>query len=252
MSQYPPGQDPYGQTPYGQPPQGQYPPGQYPPGQYPQPYTPGYATPMPGSVRPGSVTALAIIGIVLGGMGTLCLGCGTVMAVIQLAGGAAMQGFGGQQQPQLSHGAQVFGVVSGVLELVLWVVILFAGIGALSLKPATRRLAINWSYAMIVWALVKTAVQLAWIGPETVRMMKEMQATSPGPNAPPPQMMNIMSGAMTAMTIVMFLVYVALPVSYLIWWRKPHVKAAFEGAAAGAAQPGGFGPGGYPPAGYPQ
>lgn len=246
MSQYPPGQDPYSQNPYGQPP-----PGQYPPGQYPQPYMAGYATPMPGNARPGSVTALAIIGIVLGGIGTLCLGCGTVMSVMQLAGGAAMQGFGGQQ-PQLSQGAQVFSVVAGVLELVLWVVILFAGVGALSLKPFSRTLAINWSYAMIVWAVVKTAVQLAWIGPETVRMMKEMQAAGPGPNAPPPQMMNIMSGAMTAMTVVMFLIYVALPVCYLIWWRKPHVKAAFEGGAAGAAQPGGFGPGGYPPAGYPQ
>jgi hypothetical protein len=239
MSQYPPGQGPYGQ----------YPQGQYPAGQYPQPYAGGYATPMPGNPRPGSVTALAIIGIVLGGMGTLCLGCGTVMGVMQLAGGAAMKGFGGQQQPQLSHGAQVFGVVAGVLELVLWVVVLLAGIGALSLKPFSRKLALNWSYAMILWAVVKTAVQLAWIGPETVKIMKEMQATTPGPNAPPPQMMNIMSGAMTAMTVVMFLIYIALPVCYLIWWRKPNVKAAFEGA--GAAQPGGPGPGGYPPAGYP-
>jgi hypothetical protein len=182
--------------------------------------------------------------------------------VIQLAGGAAMQGFGGQDQPQLSQGAQVFGVVSGVLELALWVVLLFACIGALSLKPFSRKLALNWSYVMIVWAVVKTAVQLAWIGPETVRVMKEMQASSPGPNAPPPQMMNIMSGTMTVMTVVMFLIYVALPVCYLIWWRKPNVIAAFEGAGAapGGAGPGGFGAGpgpgagagGYPPPGYPQ
>jgi hypothetical protein len=259
MSQYPPGQNPYGQNPYGQSPQGQYPQGQLPPGQfpgqYPQPYVPGYATPMPENPRPASVTTLAIIGIVLAGLATLCIGCGTIAAVVQLAGGTAMQNFGGQQQPQLSQGAQTFNVVAGVVELVLWVVVLVACIGALSLRPTMRRLAINWSYVMIVWAVVKTAVQITWIGPETVKAMQEMQAANPGPSPAPPQMMRIMSGAMTVGAIVMFLIYVALPVCFLIWWRKPHVAAAFEGAGAapGGPPPGGYGSGGYPPpTGYPQ
>src|SRR4051794_16308473 len=101
MSQYPPDQNPYGQDPYGQ-----FPQGQYPQGQQPLPYAAGYGMPPPAAVRPASVTAPAIIGIVLGGLGTLCVGCGTIMGVIQLAGGAAMSGFGGQQQPQMDKSVQ--------------------------------------------------------------------------------------------------------------------------------------------------
>ncbi|NEM07173.1 hypothetical protein [Geodermatophilus normandii] len=70
----PPGQQPYGQQPYGQQPYGQQPYGQQGPG--PAPYGGGFGGPAPyggapGGQRPTPVTVAAILGIVIGGLGTL-------------------------------------------------------------------------------------------------------------------------------------------------------------------------------------
>jgi hypothetical protein len=108
---------------------------------------------------------------------------------------------------------------------------------------------------MLVWTVIKTVVQIAWVGPATMKAIEEMQRTNPGQAAQTQQVMKFMGAGMTVGAIVVFVLYAALPICFLIFWKKPHVTAAFEGTgAAGGPPQGGYGaaPGGYPPAGYPQ
>ncbi|MGY1702091.1 hypothetical protein [Geodermatophilus sp. SYSU D00766] len=92
--QQPYGQQPYGQQPYGQQAYGQQAYGQQPYGQAAAPYG-GFGGPSPSGgpagQRPGQVTAAAVIGVVIGGLGSLfgllaLLGIGLLFALSPLLG----------------------------------------------------------------------------------------------------------------------------------------------------------------------
>jgi len=203
MSQYPPyPQDPNNPAPYG---------------------TPGYG---PGPAKPGSITFLAVVAIVFGGLGSLCTGFGTVVGLMQLAGVSLISGPAGQMR--FSPGVQAFGVFDSVLELALYVTLLFIGISALSLKPWARRAATTWwSVVMIIWALVRLVAQIIWVGPASLQAAQQMQQPSPGLN--PAQMHTMMNGILIGGAIVTLLIQLLPAVLFLLLWRSPAVVGAFEG-----------------------
>src|SRR5690242_5267615 len=98
---------------------------------YPQPVLPVYPVRPP---RPGSLTAIAIVGIILGGLMILCSAPGVVMNAM----GTTMQ-FGPTPAPQPTPDMRFWGLVMGLLSLVVWVWLLIGSIGSLNLRPWARR-----------------------------------------------------------------------------------------------------------------
>lgn len=233
--------------------------------QYPSPYDPpGYfsipnAGPMVLALppaRPTAVTVLAVIGIIFGGLGTFCIGIGLVFQLIALAAGGSFPGAaGGGMAIRQDPAVQFYEAAVAVIEVVVWLTLLVCSIAALSLKPFARRVLIPWSGAVIVWGLIRLAVQLVWVGPKTAAMFQQIQpAAGGGPN--PVQMAGFMNVAMIGGAVIFFLLQIALPICFLTFWTGPAVKAAFaRGPRADYPPPGypppGYVPPGYPPPGYP-
>lgn len=210
----------------------QYPPSPQDPNNLPSydPYAAsGYGA---GPAKPGSVTFLAVLSIVIGGIFTLCCGVATVSGLMQLVGVNMMSG--PTANMRLSPGLQAFGVFDAVIELALFVTLLFIGIGALSLKPWTRRAAVSWwSALMIVWTLIRLVVQVVWVGPATTELMKQIQQTNPTPGLSAPQMQTFMSAWIWIATALPIVIQLLLPILFLALWRKPAITAAFEGNTPG-------------------
>jgi hypothetical protein len=194
----------------------------------------------PAAAKPGGVTALAVLAIVFGGLGSLCEGFGTIAGLIQLAGVDLFSGLAGAMN--ITPALKVFGVVDSVINLLLYLTLLIIGIAALSLKPWSRRIATSWwSVVMIVWAVVRLILKVAWIGPASLEAIKEMQQSNP--NVTPEQMHTILSAAMVGGAILAFLIQLLLPVLFLLLWRGKRVIGAFEPSVprgtAGAPGPNG-------------
>ena len=81
-------------------------------------------------------------------------------------------------------GLTLYEIVQGVVELILYLVLLIACIGALSLKGITYRLLMGWSVITLALTTFKLIVALVWTGPEAARMMQETQARMGGPPNP--------------------------------------------------------------------
>jgi hypothetical protein len=201
------------------------------------PYDP-YGTYGEGPTKPGSITFLAVVAIVIGGLGSLCSGFATVFGLIQLAGVNMMTGPAAQMK--FSPGIQAFGVFDSVMELALYVSLLFIGIGALSLKPWARRAAVSWwSAVMIVWVFIRLIAQIVWVGPASMQAVKQMQQSTPGMSAP--QMQAFMNVWMVIVVVFSVVIQLLPPILFLALWRRPAVIAAFEGTV----------PDGTPDAGNP-
>ncbi len=206
--------------------------------QYPQdannppPYDPydtlNYQTVYP-PPKPGSVTFLAVVAIVFGGLGSLCSVFGAISGLMQLAGVNLFSGPGGQFK--VDPNLQAFGVFDSVIELALYVMLLFIGISALSLKSWARRAAVSWwSAIIIVWTIIRTFVQVVWVFPASMEIFKEMQKSSPGVNVQ--QMQPFMTAWIAIVTGLSVVLQLLPPILFLILWRRPAVIAAFEGNAA--------------------
>jgi len=199
----------------------------------PSPYDPystlDYQT-VPAPSKPGSVTFLAIVAIVFGGLGSICSGFGAVTGLIQLSGGNLFSGPAGQFK--ISPNLQAFGVFDSVIELALYVTLLMIGVSALSLKPWARRAAVSWwSAVVIIWTVIRMFVQVVWIFPASMEMLKQMQKTTPGLNAG--QMQPFMTAWIVIVTALSVVIQLLPPVLFLALWRRAAVTAAFEGSAPG-------------------
>jgi hypothetical protein len=224
MSQYPPGQNPYGQNPYGQ----------YPQGQYPAQYVPGYATPgVPvGSPRPTSVTVLAIIGIILGGIGTLC----TPFALIPL-----VMDMPGPKNPVIQAmkddgTLMAWTLGSSLLGWVMAIVLLSASIAALKLKEWARKALVFYAAAAFVINTISLVFTLAVLNPKMAALIGNDPATKSA------------MAMQSVFTLIGFVIGLIFPAFVLLYMTRPHVKAAFAGLPPAA--PAGYAPPGY--GGYPQ
>jgi hypothetical protein len=212
-----------------------------------------YPTPQPAAARPGAVTALAIIGIVLGGIGLLCKPFAVLSLFIpQPAPNPAVE----MQKEMMAWNIASAGVgtlISGLL--------LASSIGALMLKPWARKGMLAYAALAVVMNVVGLVVSLVWVVPKTRRLYEQLQQQQAGAGIPP-GLMSFMQNAGAAMTVVAFVIAMVFPLLLWYFFSKADVKAAFEppgfapggprgGAFAGYAAPPAAGPyappGSYPP-----
>ena len=222
------------------------------PGGYPQGYDPNlqYASPgmRPPPARSTSVTVIGIIAIILGSLGVLCGGFGLATNLFMAANGGrnpfAPDGGPASGAPAVDGRVAVYNVVSAAVSLVLSIVLLAGGIGAMKLSRWARKTLMAYAVITIVVTVVNTVLAIAWVGPAQMAAVKQSQPGNP---------VLSMSGPILIGAAIFGLVFgCALPVCILIFWSRPNVKAAFEnqGMTPPPYPPQG-GPGIYPPA-YPQ
>ena len=213
----------------------------YPYGQ--QQYSP---TPQPTGLRPGSVTALAIVGIVFGGLGLLC----KPLSVLLL--------FMPQPQPnpaiEMQKGMMPWNLSSAGVGTLISALLLAASIGSLMLKPWARKGMLAYAALAVVMNVVGLVVTLVWIMPKMKDVQQQM-IQQQGGAAAPPGMANMMQTLGSVGTIVGFVLAMVFPVLIGYFFTRDNVKAAFEGGGVppGPIQGGGYpAPGAYaPPGQYP-
>lgn len=183
----------------------------------------GYAQPSygpPVNPRPTSITVLAIIGIILGGLGTLC----TPVSLIQMFGGLNF----GQPNPVLDAMRQntaLFAASVGqtVLSWAVAIMFLSASIGSLSLKTWARGLMNATMIIYLAMLLVNTVLQVLW----TMPMVQQALASQPK---------SVRDMVQMWMTIGVFgglLFWGVVCALYLIFYNRPRAVAAFRGEAFG-------------------
>ena len=194
------------------------------------PYDPimAYAQPLP--PRPTSVTVLGIIGIIAAILWLLCGGFSLVMMIGSLSAGKNLMNFGNAQMPY-SKVQTEFGAVSSALSVVLAATLLIGCIGALYQRPWSRSLIMGWSAVMLLFATAMLVVQLVWTGPEAERVMLQNN----DPNIA--KMRGFLHGYMIGAGCCTWLIYAALPICFLFFWRGEAVKAAFTEPPPGTLPP---------------
>lgn len=207
---------------------------QYPgnPGGYPIDYNAGAFVPKP---RPTSVTVIAVFAIVIGSLFLLCGAAALVGQVIMLGTNgqnpflpSTLSGQAALVKPETA--VTVYGVITGIVNLLIAAAMLAFGIGGIKLRPFARRGMIGLSVFIICWATLLTILQIAWVGPRTLEYSHRLQAQMPGPK-PPAAFANIEQGAQWVGGVLMWVAWCALPVCVLIFWRSPRVVSAFEDQA---------------------
>ena len=145
-----------------------------------------YPTPQPTGARPGGVTALAIIGIVFGGIGLLCKPISMLALFIP------------QPQPNPAvemqkemMGWNLFNVGLGTLISAL---LLASAIGALLLKPWARKGMLAYGALAVVMNVVGLVVSLVWVVPKTKKLYEQMMQ-QPGGAQMPQGMLSFMQNA---------------------------------------------------------
>lgn len=206
-----------------------------------------YPTPQPAGARPASVTALAIAGIVIGGLMLLCKPLSIAMQFMP------------QQQPnpavEMQKEMMGWNLFSAGLGTLISALLLASAIGALMLKPWARKGMLAYAAIAVVMNVVGLVVSVVWVVPKTKKMYEQMMQQQG--NAQVPQgVLSFMQNAGVAMTIVAFIIAMVFPLLIWYFFTRENVKAAFEGggmppgspAAGGYPAPGAYAPPGqYPP-----
>jgi hypothetical protein len=177
----------------------------------------------PPSNRPTAVTVLAIIGIVFGALGVLCIGSGDVMLMFSFMSANLNQGFAGQ-----SMGLRLLGLFVGVLSLGLSGVLLWASIASLGLKPFARRLMIGWALADIAFDAANLVYKLLIQIHVSARNSAFRQNPAFQNNPTAPQVLQTIKVVGIIMAIVVWLIGTTYAALVYIYFRKPEIIAAFE------------------------
>lgn len=170
--------------------------------------------------KPTSITVLSILAIVWGGLGMLCGVVGTIGMLAAVAGGRIGSGTGSRQvivHHDPGQAVTMYQEIAPIIGLAMAVILLAVGIGGLMLRPWARRMAMPWSIIEITWACVAVYFAMNSV---------DMSAIGAGRQQMNPEAMRIgfISGA-----VGVGLLSCILPACFLIFWNRPHVKAAFEG-----------------------
>ncbi|HEX5242019.1 MAG TPA: hypothetical protein VFW23_02070 [Tepidisphaeraceae bacterium] len=168
------------------------------------------------SIKPLAVGVLSILAIVWGTITVLCGGYLLIEVLARSSGGS--MGFGPKQivQHDVGQVAKMFREIAPVIWLVLGIALLAVGAGGLLLRAWARRLATPWSVLQIIWSCI--AVYFA---------MNVMDSSSIGGG----RFVNLEAVQIGVVSgpVAFALLSCILPACFLIFWNRPHVKAAFEG-----------------------
>lgn len=193
--------------------------------QLPPPYDPlpyasaGMRMPSP---RPKSVTVIAIIGIIFGALGVL----GALCNLPQYMGVKILPN---PVMDAMREDSVLVALIVGslVISLIASVLLLWGGIGALSLKPGARKALIAYAIVLIVNTIVGLGLSLTVSGTRSEAAFQRSMK-----NVPPAQAAAMQKGyelgfyGATGFSVI-FLVWPGLVLYYM---SRPHVKAAFEQA----------------------
>lgn len=186
-------------------------------------YHRGFDQPNP---RPTSVTVISIFAIILGSLGLLCNAIGLVTQALMIASGGRNPFM--PNLPAMSDTAvSAYGAATSVVNLIISAILLAAGIGGMKLRPLARRAMVALSVFVLGWATVITVVQIVWVRPRTIEYSHQMQARMGTPNAAAVPK-GVESGIQIGGAIIGWILWCALPVCVLAFWRSARVIAAFE------------------------
>ena len=203
---------------------------------YPSPQQQYYPTPQPAGARPGSVTALAIIGIVFGGIGVLCKPFSVVALFLPQPAPNPMV--------DMQKEMMAWNLANAGIGTLISILLLAAAIGALLLKAWARKGMLAYAGVAIVMNVVGLVVGLAYVVPRMRQAQEQMMQQQGGANLPP-GMASIMQTAGAVGTVVWFILAMVFPVMVFYFFTRDNVKAAFE-PGAGFPTGGPYGGGGYP------
>ena len=191
---------------------------QYPP---PQGQPLGYGA--PAKSRPTSVTVIAIFAIIFGSVWTLLSLCSIPQWLgMNFTPNPVMDDM--RKDPLMV--TYTLGTV--LLGLVLCIMELWGGIGALSLKPSARRTLNFYAIGRIILSVLEILFSLALME-RTKAITARVLQTNPKLNTP--QMQQFMEWSIYLGFGISILAFI-WPVLVLYFMNRPHVKAAFgEGGA---------------------
>jgi hypothetical protein len=166
--------------------------------------------------RPTMLTVLAVLGIVFGGMGVLCLGFNTLFSLFAFTNPALTRGV--QSQPMTMR---VYGLLITLCALVLAGVLLFASIGCLALKPMARGAIVAWSVVDIAFDVLRMLLSLFVFIPAISRRAATQPNIGTGQFA-------VLIKLGVALGVLIWLNQLAYAVLLFVYFRKPEVAALFE------------------------
>jgi hypothetical protein len=201
--------------------------------QYPQAETPG-SYPLAGysadgfvpNRTPTAVIIISIFAIVLGSLGLLCGAIGLATEALTAASGGRNPFM--PNLPAMDDTAlRIYQIANSAVNLILSGVLLGAGIGGLRLRPLARRAMLGLSVFILVWATAASVLQAVWAGPKQLEYSHRLQAQL---GAPTPTALsgNFEAGAQVGGVVILWVVWCALPICVLVFWRSERVVAAFE------------------------
>ena len=174
-------------------------------------YQPNYQAPE-APRRPTSVTVLAINGIILGALGTICSPFALLPYFVQM----------GPPQPAIEavkNDPSIFTylVASTALGWVMAIVLLVSSIAALAMREWARKGMLAYAWVTLVTGLIGLVATFAWVNPKIAA----------APNVDRATMLGQQIGA-----IVGGLIILIFPTFVLIFMNRPRVKDAFARADA--------------------
>jgi hypothetical protein len=188
--------------------------------------------------RPVSVLVFAILNIVFGSLGAIGLLCsglalGLVYGIFSSAG-SALPGQSKLHFPPFPSDAMTVSIVQIVIQFLLSIALLFAGIGLLGMKGWARKMCIALSMMGILLALVTPPIAIFCVNPKMEHWQEELQQAirdqqKTGGQQPPmfyqPQSpaLNTIGALITPMLVL------AYAIVMLVFMFRPQVSAAFAG-----------------------
>jgi hypothetical protein len=166
--------------------------------------------------RPTAVLVLGILGIVFGALGVLCTGFGLVASIAAMTNPHLRINGGAAQSPA------VWQVALGFAGIILSGVLLFASIGALSLKPLARKVLIGLAVVDIAFGLIRLALTIFIVLPRVSQTLAAQQNVNTPQVAMAVKTVTMISAGLT------WLIPTIFNVLLLIFFNRPEVVAAFE------------------------
>jgi hypothetical protein len=177
--------------------------------------------------RPTSVTVIAVLAIIFG----------SIWALMSLCSIPQWLGVNFMPNPVMDDMRKdtvlvTYTLGSMLLGLVLSIMELWGGIGALSLKPSARRTLKIYAWGRIGLSVLEIVFSLALME-RTKALTARTLAANPNLNTPQMQQFAEMGYYFGFALSILVLIW---PVLVLIYMNRPHVKAAFEEGGAYSQQ----------------
>lgn len=182
-----------------------------------------YAEPDPAAARSKWPAIIGTISIVLGGLGLLCYGCGSLNTIVSPMLVSAMPE---DQRPATPQGMMlVLQVAQTCAAFLLSLWLLFAGIGIVRRRSWGRGGHIGWAIMKIITAIAGMLIGLVFL-PDSVQQINDQLNQGTGP--PPFEMTE---GVMLVILVVMSVWAILWPIFVLLWFLRGNVREEVRGWA---------------------